>query len=104
MTDRPESHTHARTSEPPPPAPAAGTPAEPGVPTERVAPACPQCGGPALRIVYGLVGPEAFGEMARNRQVPGGCVIMPDSPDWVCEECRHKWDTPRMPWWGDWSR
>jgi len=83
------------------PDPDADAPTAPDAPTGPDAPPCPQCGGPALRIVYGLITPDAFEDLHRDRQAPGGCVVMPDSPTWVCEECSHRWGAPEIPWWSE---
>lgn len=48
------------------------------------APNCPNCDKPALPIVYGLPREEDFND---PDFYSGGCIIMPDQPNWACLEC-----------------
>jgi hypothetical protein len=51
---------------------------------------CPVCTEPALRIQYGLSdGPPEPGV------VLGGCLISPNNPDFLCEECHATWRVRR---------
>jgi hypothetical protein len=45
---------------------------------------CPRCGNPALSITYGLPTEEDFNDPSFYS---GGCIIMPDQPDWACPDC-----------------
>ena len=47
-------------------------------------PACPTCGYPSRSIAYGLPSFELFQSADRGEVALGGCVIMPDSPDFAC--------------------
>jgi hypothetical protein len=53
---------------------------------------CPRCGSrDVLPIVYGLPGPELTEESIAGRVALGGCLVGPESPDRMCQNCRHKW-------------
>ena len=47
-------------------------------------PNCPNCGQPALPIVYGLPREEDVND---PNFYSGGCIIMPNQPNWACAEC-----------------
>jgi hypothetical protein len=51
---------------------------------------CPRCGSQdVVQIVYGMPGPELVEESAAGRVALGGCMVGPDSPDSLCQNCRH---------------
>lgn len=51
-------------------------------------PLCPTCGAAAVvRILYGLPSHEAFEAAERGEVMLGGCMVSPDSPQWVCTAC-----------------
>ncbi len=53
---------------------------------------CPRCDSrDVLPIVYGLPGPELTEESLAGKVALGGCVIWPESPDWLCQSCGHDW-------------
>jgi hypothetical protein len=53
---------------------------------------CPNCGSSDIRkIVYGYPGPGLADDIAANRIVRGGCVIMGGDPNWQCAACNRKW-------------
>src|SRR5437867_5343122 len=57
---------------------------------------CPACGsGRLARIVYGLVPPDAMGELRdaldRGKIVLGGCLMTGDNPAWRCRACGREW-------------
>ena len=41
--------------------------------------------------MYGMPGPEMTEESIAGKIALGGCVIFPDSPDHLCQNCRHRW-------------
>lgn len=45
---------------------------------------CPECGGVAVPIIYGLPTAEDFNDPTFYS---GGCIIMPDQPNWACPDC-----------------
>src|SRR5262245_3956787 len=47
---------------------------------------CPNCGpcGDPVEIVYGL---DRSGVPLPNRAVRGGCLMIPESPQWCCLRC-----------------
>ena len=53
---------------------------------------CPRCGsGDVLPIMYGMPGPEMTEESLAGRVALGGCVVFPDAPDRLCQNCGHDW-------------
>ena len=44
-----------------------------------------------LPILYGMPGPEMTQESIAGRVALGGCVIFPDFPDRLCNNCGHDW-------------
>ena len=45
---------------------------------------CPFCGSEDIKdIIYGLPAPD----FDYSRYISGGCVVMPDSPKWHCDNC-----------------
>lgn len=56
-------------------------------------PRCPSCGQEGMRIQYGMpAGPPGPGV------VLGGCIVDPESPDFVCSTCGTSWRiTPQGP-------
>ena len=53
---------------------------------------CPRCGsGDVLPIMYGMPGPEMTRDSLAGRVALGGCVLVPDAPDRLCQNCRHRW-------------
>lgn len=54
--------------------------------------ACPCCGGEdILPIIFGRLAPSSQREVDGGGAVAGGCTISPDSPDWACRRCGHRW-------------
>jgi len=45
---------------------------------------CPKCGNQAIPITYGLPTEEDFNDPSFYS---GGCIIMPDQPEWACTDC-----------------
>ena len=62
--------------------------------------ACPECGAPMVRIVYGYPSSELFARSARGEVALGGCVIsgFGDDPTHRCRQ-GHEWC-----WTGEWTR
>jgi hypothetical protein len=52
---------------------------------------CPECGGRAIPIGYGLPGPELIKAAERGDVHIGGC--MPGGPSWHCTACEHQFLT-----------
>jgi len=53
---------------------------------------CPRChSDKVLPILYGMPGPEMTQESIAGRVALGGCVIFPDFPDRLCNNCGHDW-------------
>lgn len=52
---------------------------------------CPACGKPGARIRYGRFRAKAAGDVLRNGDVLGGCMVGPDSPAWACRACKTTW-------------
>jgi hypothetical protein len=48
---------------------------------------CPQCGGRAIPIAYGLPGPELIKVAERGDVHIGGCL--PGTVSWHCTGCGH---------------
>jgi len=58
----------------------------------QIATACPKCGSRAvLPIVYGMPGPELTEESLAGKVALGGCLVFPDAPDHICQDCGHDW-------------
>lgn len=58
--------------------------------TEHKPPPCPQCGRPAVPIVYGFPSPGLMEAADRGAVVLGGCVIEGDQPTYQCV-AGHEW-------------
>lgn len=59
---------------------------------------CPNCSGADIRrICYGRPLPEPLEKAQRGEVVLGGRFIQPWSPDWECQNCRHRWFDPDDP-------
>ena len=55
---------------------------------------CPKCGNDSgIPIAYGLPGIELMDAAQRGEVALGGCIVMPDNPDWRCTDaaCGHAW-------------
>jgi hypothetical protein len=53
---------------------------------------CPNCGSSKFReIRYGRATAETLDAVDRGEIVLGGCLIMPDQPDWECASCEYRW-------------
>ena len=53
---------------------------------------CPKCGSAKfVGILYGRPTTEAREARDRGEIILGGCIIMPDQPDWECTACGHQW-------------
>ncbi|MCL2394530.1 MAG: hypothetical protein FWC87_07555 [Acidimicrobiaceae bacterium] len=53
---------------------------------------CPECGAEAVRIVYGMPGPQLLEEMKAGRIALGGCVVSEENPKWACKgPIQHRW-------------
>ncbi|MGH9023300.1 MAG: hypothetical protein ACRDV9_09415 [Acidimicrobiia bacterium] len=48
---------------------------------------CPQCGAQMIPIVYGFPTGATFEKAERGEVHIGGCVIMPDNPQFHCKNC-----------------
>lgn len=48
-------------------------------------PTCPVCGAEAVRIVYGMPGPQLIEDLREGRIALGGCVVGEDMPKWACK-------------------
>ena len=63
-------------------------------------PSCPECGSTrVLPILYGFPSQQLMKEVKETTPPEvelGGCCIHPDSPDWSCQECEHRWQSD--PW------
>jgi hypothetical protein len=45
---------------------------------------CPQCGGVVTPIIYGLPTQQ---DIEDPGFYSGGCIILPENPEWACLEC-----------------
>jgi len=55
-------------------------------------PKCPRCSSDeVLPIAYGLPSPEMVEESMAGRVALGGCVVVPDAPDYTCQSCGNEW-------------
>src|SRR5215216_7072809 len=53
---------------------------------------CPKCGSKNLmEIVYGRPTSEALDAVERGEIALGGCVMMPNQPNWKCATCGYEW-------------
>jgi hypothetical protein len=52
-------------------------------------PECPSCGARRTQLIrYGMpIGPDCWGPWVRV----GGCCVTPESRQWNCQECFHRW-------------
>jgi len=48
------------------------------------APACPRCGAPSKRIVYGYFGSKKFDATDPGNLVFGGCFVWDNAPAYRC--------------------
>jgi hypothetical protein len=56
---------------------------------------CPRCGAEdVVKIVYGLPTRVTMEDLYAGKVALGGCMISPDSPDYVCDSCGHEWRGP----------
>ncbi|HEX4019262.1 MAG TPA: HD domain-containing protein [Frankiaceae bacterium] len=61
-------------------------------------PPCPVCGaGDVTLIVWGMPTPDDM-QAAPDDVSFGGCVVMVDSPDFLCQLCGHGWQAERPRW------
>lgn len=60
-------------------------------PRKRICPNCRESSG--VRIIYGMPDASLFDEAERGLVAIGGCLVMPDNPQWRClrAECRTEW-------------
>jgi hypothetical protein len=57
-----------------------------------IATACSRCGSrDVLPMVYGMPGPELTEESIHDKVALGGCVVFPDAPDLLCQNCGADW-------------
>ncbi|MBS4539017.1 hypothetical protein GOQ27_11130 [Clostridium sp. D2Q-11] len=53
---------------------------------------CPKCNPKNVaKIVYGYPSHELYKEPEEGQVILGGCCIMPDSPEYHCNECDAEW-------------
>ena len=53
---------------------------------------CPRCGSVnVLPIVYGMPNPEVREDSMAGKVALGGCVVFPEAPDRLCQNCGHEW-------------
>ena len=52
---------------------------------------CPECGGEAVPILYGLPSIEYAEALRRGEIHLWGCVVEEDEPSWHCKACESEW-------------
>jgi hypothetical protein len=48
---------------------------------------CESCGGPVVRVVYGIPDENLLEAASAGLVALGGCMIWPDNPTWKCLNC-----------------
>ena len=58
---------------------------------------CPECGGPVLRLIWGIPNGEGRRLIDEGTAVSATCFCTPAAPDWQCGKCHHRWSDETDP-------